>query len=80
MGKNAVTKALEEWKIKAENAKSEYVELNSKLEALQKEVELLDQIDVRPLLTDLDNALELEKQKGVLEDLENHSKKTKNST
>ena len=80
MGKNAVTKALEEWKIKAENAKSEYVELNSKLEALQKEVELLDQIDVRPLLTDLDNALELEKQKGVLEDLENHSKKAKNST
>lgn len=80
MGKNAVTKALEEWKIKAENAKSEYVELNSKLEALQKEVELLDQIDVRPLLTDIDNALELEKQKGILEDLINHSKKAQNST
>ena len=80
MGKNAVSKALEEWKAKAEVAKKEYVELNSKLEGLQKEVELLDQIDVRPLLTDLDNALELEKQKGILEDLIAHSKKAKNST
>ncbi len=80
MGKNAVAKALEEWTIKAEAAKKEYVSLNTKLESIQKEVELLDQLDVRPLLNDLDNALELEKQKGILADLENHSKRARNST
>ncbi len=80
MGKNAVAKAMEEWSKKAEAAKKDYVALNSKLEALQKEVELLDQIDIRPILSDLDNALELEKQKGTLADLIEHSKRTKEAT
>lgn len=80
MGKNAASKSLEVWTKKAEEAKRNYVELNSKLESLQQEVELLDQIDVRTIVDDLDKALELDREKHALEDLKAQAARSVNAT
>jgi len=80
MGKNAASKAAEIWQQKAQDARSQYVELNSKIEAINKELELVNRIDVRPLLDDLDNALLLQKEKFALEDLNKQALRQKNAT
>ncbi|MBQ3253942.1 MAG: hypothetical protein IJA65_05230, partial [Acholeplasmatales bacterium] len=80
MGKNAASKAQEIWQEKAREAKESYVELNQQLEALQAEVELLEQIDIRPLIEDLDKAVMLQKEKNALEDLTRQAQRTKNAT
>ena len=80
MGKNAAAKASSIWAEKAEEAKAKYTQINSEVEAVTKEIELLGQIDIRPLLEDLDKALELVKEKAALEDLTRQAKRTKNAT
>ena len=80
MGKNAASKALEVWTEKANVAKQNYVELNSKLESLQQEVEYLDKIDVRTIIDDLDKALELTKEKNALADLKLQAQRSVNAT
>ena len=69
MGKNAASKSQEIWQERARNVKDEYIELNEQQEILQAEVALLEQIDIRPLIEDLDKALMLQKEKFALEDL-----------
>ena len=80
MGKNAASKSLEVWTKKAEEAKRNYVELNSKLESLQQEVELLDRIDIRTIIDDLDKALQLTNEKHALEDLKAQAARSVNAT
>ena len=50
------------------------------VEKVSKEIELLNQIDIRPLLEDLDKALELVKEQAALEDLTRQAKRAKNAT
>ena len=80
MGKNAAAKSKEVWMQKAVEAKKEYTEVNGKIEALTQEVDLLAEIDIRTLITDLDKALMLEKEKAAISDLKNEAKRTKNAT
>lgn len=80
MGKNAASKATEIWQEKAKQAKEAYVTLNEELEAVNAEIELLEQIDVRPLIEDLDKELMLQKEINALEDLKRQAYKTKNAT
>lgn len=80
MGKNAASRASTIWQEKAANAKSRYVELNSKMEALNDELELIERIDIRPLIDDLDKALLLQKEKMALEDLNKQALRQRNAT
>ena len=80
MGKNAASKSQEIWQERAQEAKKTYVELNSKLEGLQREISLLEQIDIRPLIDDLDKALYLQKEKLALDDLLKQAERSKNIT
>jgi len=80
MGKNAASKASEIWQEKAKEAKANYVALNEELESVNAEIELLEQIDIRPLIEDLDKALMLQKEMNALEDLKRQAYKTKNAT
>ncbi|MGM9969391.1 MAG: ATP-binding protein [Anaeroplasma sp.] len=80
MGKNAASKSQEIWQEKAKEAKNNYSILNSELENLERELELLEQIDIRPLIEDLDKALMLQKEKNALEDLNKQAQRTKNAT
>ena len=80
MGKNAASKSQEIWQERAQEAKKAYVELNTKLEALQREINLLEQIDIRPLIDDLDKALFLQKEKLALDDLLKQAERSKNIT
>ena len=80
MGKNAAAKASSIWAEKAEEAKAKYTEINSEVEKVSKDIELLNQIDIRPLLEDLDKALELVKEQAALEDLTRQAKRAKNAT
>lgn len=80
IGKNAASKASSIWQAKAAEAKSKYVELNSRMEQLQQELELIERIDIRPLLEDLDKALLLQKEKFALEDLNKQALRQKSAT
>ena len=80
IGKGAAAKALALWQDKANIAKNKYVELNTKIQQIQEELELVDRIDIRPLIEDLDKALLLQKEKYVLEDLTKQALKQKNAS
>lgn len=80
IGKNAATKASSIWQEKANEAKSKYVELNSRMEVLTEELELIERIDIRPLIDDLDKALLLQKEKFALEDLNKQALRQRNAT
>lgn len=80
IGKNAASKASSIWQAKAAEAKSRYVELNSRIEELDQELELIERIDVRPLLEDLDKALLLQKETFSLEDLNKQALRQRNAT
>ncbi|MCR5231034.1 MAG: AAA family ATPase [Acholeplasmatales bacterium] len=80
MGKNAAAKASSIWAQKAEEAKERYQTVNQEVEAVTREIELLSQIDIRPLIEDLDKAIELVKEKAALEDLIKQAQRSKNAT
>lgn len=80
IGKNAATRASSIWQAKAAEAKSQYVELNTKMEHLTNELELIERIDIRPLIDDLDKALLLQKEKFALEDLNKQALRQRNAT
>ena len=80
MGKNAAQKASAIWQAKANDAKAKYVELNTKIENLSNELELIERIDIRPLLEDLDKAVLLQKEKHALDDLNKQAMRQKNAT
>ena len=80
IGKNAATRASSIWQAKAAEAKSKYVELNTKMEELTEELELIERIDIRPLIDDLDKALLLQKEKFALEDLNKQALRQRNAT
>ncbi len=80
IGKNAASKQAVLWHEKADIAKNEYINLNGQIENLNKMLSLIDRIDVRPLIEDLDKALLLEKEKHTLEDLSKQAERQKNAT
>ncbi len=80
IGKNAASKQTILWREKADLAKNQYLSLNSRLEALNQILSLMDRLDVRPLIDDLDKALLLEKEKHTLEDLTKQAIRQKNAT
>lgn len=80
IGKNAASKQAVLWHEKADAAKNEYIALNGKIEALNQILGLMDRIDVRPLIDDLDKALLLEKEKNTLEDLSRQAIRQKTAT
>lgn len=80
IGKNAASKASSIWQAKAGEAKSKYVELNTRMEKLAEELELIERMDIRPLLEDLDKALQLQKEKFALEDLNKQAVRQKSAT
>ena len=80
MGKNAAAKASSIWAQKAEEAKAKYTSVNQEVELVTREIELLSQIDIRPLVEDLDKAIELVKEKAALEDLVKQAQRSKNAT
>ncbi len=80
IGKNAASKQAVLWHERADQARNEYVTLNAQIEALNKMLGLIDAIDIRPLVDDLDKALLLEKEKNTLEDLSRQAVRQKNAT
>ncbi len=80
IGKNAAARSQQELIKRAEEAKSEYISYKDKSDALERETALLNQIDIRPLIEDLDKALMLEKEKAALIDLTQQAKRQKNAT
>lgn len=80
IGKNALAKSQEEFKRQAEEARNRYNEVRGQADDLEKEVSLLNQIDIRALIEDLDKALLLEKERAALVDLTSQAKRTKNAT
>ena len=80
IGKNAASKQAVLWHEKADAVKNEYLSLNGQIEALNEILALIDRIDVRPLIDDLDKALLLEKEKATLEDLSKQAIRQKSAT
>ena len=80
IGKNAAARSQQELIKRAEEAKNEYITYKDKSDALERETALLNQIDIRPLIEDLDKALMLEKEKAALIDLTQQAKRQKNAT
>ena len=80
IGKNAAARSQQDLIRRAEEAKAAYIELKDKADNLERETSLLNQIDIRPLIEDLDKALMLEKEKAALIDLTQQAKRTKNAT
>ena len=80
MGKNAAQKLAEQMNQKAVSAKSRYNELNEQVTSLTQEIDLLDSLNVNPLIEDLNKALELTKEKAALQDLIKEEKRAKNAT
>ena len=80
MGKNAAQKLAEQMNQKAVQAKSKYNELNEQVTSLSEEIDLLDSLNINPLIDDLNKALELSKEKAALQDLIKEEKRSKNAT
>ncbi|MBE6137798.1 MAG: hypothetical protein E7176_05325 [Erysipelotrichaceae bacterium] len=80
IGKNAASRASSIWQAKAAEAKGKYVELNERMENITTELELIERIDIRPILEDLDKELQLQKEKYALEDLNKQVLRQRNAT
>ncbi len=80
IGKNAASKQAALWHERADLAKNEYLALNKEIEALNEILALIDRLDLRPLVDDLDKALLLEKEKHTLEDLSKQAVRQKTAT
>ena len=80
IGKNAASKQTALWSQKASEAKEEYVKLNNQIETLNQMLSLIDKIEIRPLIEDLDKALLLDKEKHILDDLSKQAVRQKNAT
>ncbi len=80
MGKNAAGKATVIWRQKADEAKLKYTDINSKINSIEEELDLLQRIQVRPLVEDLDKALLLQKEQAILSDLTRQLERQKTAT
>ena len=80
MGKNAVKSLSKQMNDKALEAKSRYNELNAEITTLMEEIELLDSLNINPLIEDLNKVLELQKERHALEDLKKEEKRSKKAT
>ena len=80
MGKNAAGKATVIWRQKADEAKLKYTDINSKINSIEEELDLLQRIQVRPLVEDLDKALLLQKEQATLSDLTRQLERQKTAT
>ncbi len=80
MGKNAAGKATIIWRQKADEAKVKYVDVNGKINSIEEELDLLQRIQVRPLIEDLDKALLLQKEQASLSDLTRQLERQKTAT
>ncbi|MCR5113760.1 MAG: hypothetical protein K6A63_07475 [Acholeplasmatales bacterium] len=80
MGKGAAQKMAAQWNQKAIEIKARYSELNSQIEALNAESDLLDSLNINPLIEDLDKALALQKERLALDGLKKEEKRAKNAT
>ncbi len=80
MGKNAAGKATIIWRQKADEAKIKYVDVNGKINSIEEELDLLQRIQVRPLIEDLDKALLLQKEQASLSDLTRQLERQKTAT
>lgn len=80
MGKNAAGKATIIWRQKADEAKVKYTDVNSKINSIEEELDLLQRIQIRPLIEDLDKALLLQKEQASLSDLTRQLERQKTAT
>ena len=80
IGKNAVQRSQQDLAKQAEEAKLEYENYKTQSDALEKEIDYIDRIEIRPIIEDLDKALMLEKEKANLVDLTGQAKRAKNAT
>ncbi len=80
MGKNAASKATVIWRQKADEARIKYSDVNGKINSIENEIDLLQRIQIRPLLEDLDKALLLQKNQATLSDLTRQAERQKNAT
>lgn len=80
IGKNAASKATVIWREKADTARVKYQEINTKIINLEEEIELLQSLDIRPLIEDLDKSLSLQKERATLSDLTKQASRQKNLT
>lgn len=80
IGKNAASLQAVKWHEKADIAKQEYLTLNAQIENLNQVLGLIDRMDIRVIIEDLDKALMLEKEKNTLEDLSRQAIRQKTAT
>ncbi len=80
IGKNAAKQSLADLEIRSKEAKNKYNELHTKEDALQRETSLIDSLNVRQLINDVDDALELSKEKQALQDLKKQKERTSKET
>lgn len=80
IGRNAASKQVEQWREKANITKNEYVELDRQIQNLTQIATYIQQIDIRPIMEDLDKAITLEKEKNALVDLTKQAARRKNAT
>ncbi len=80
MGKDAAKRSVDAMNKKAMEAKGRYSELNQQVEALTAEIDLLDNLNINPLLDDLDKALELQKEREALVGLNKEKVRSEHAT
>ena len=80
MGKDAAKRSVDAMNAKAMEAKSRYTELNQQVESLTAEIDLLDNLNISPLLDDLDKALELQKEREALVGLNKEKVRSEHAT
>ncbi len=80
IGKNAAARSQADLIQQAQEAKSQYGNLKEQYDNLEAEIQLVNRVEVRTLIEDLDKALLLEKEKATLIDLKHQAKRQKNAT
>ena len=80
MGKDAAARSIEAMNKKAMDAKMRYTELNQQSEALTQEIDLLDSLNINVILEDLENALELQKEREALAGLNREKQRSEHAT
>lgn len=80
MGKDAAARSVDAMNKKAMDAKARYTELNSQSESLTQEIDLLDSLNISSLLDDLDDQLELQKEREALVGLNKEKIRSEHAT
>ncbi|MBR6071721.1 MAG: AAA family ATPase [Acholeplasmatales bacterium] len=80
MGKDAAARSIEAMNKKALDAKMRYTELNQQSEALTQEIDLLDSLNISTILEDLEDALELQKEREALVGLNKEKARSEHAT